>query len=78
MIPTKQKMQQQRVPNLPCPVCGQLIPVPNNQLLVPMSLHCPACGLDLSIDKKKSDKALEILAKLDEALKRVEDKSFRE
>ena len=63
MIPTKPRMQQQlqRMPGIQCPICR--------------SLHCPVCGLSLFIDKKKSDKALKILAKVDEAQRRVEDTS---
>lgn len=77
MIPTKPRMQQQlqRMPGIQCPICSQLIPVSIHQLLFARSLHCPVCGLSLFIDKKKSDKALKILAKVDEAQRRVEDTS---
>lgn len=77
MIPTKPRMQQQlqRMPSIQCPICSQLIPVSIRQLLFTRSLHCPVCGLSLFIDKKKSDKALKILAKVDEAQRRVEDTS---
>ena len=74
MIPTRPRMQQ-HVPGLGCPICGQLIPVSIKQLLFDKSLKCPCCGLVLSIDKNKSDKALKILAKVDEAQQRVEDTS---
>lgn len=77
MIPTKPRMQQQQhsVPGIQCPICSQLIPVSIRQLLFTRSLHCPVCGLSLFIDKKKSDKALKILAKVDEAQRRVENTS---
>ena len=77
MIPTKPRMQQQlqRMPGIQYPICSQLIPVSIHQLLFARSLHCPVCGLSLFIDKKKSDKALKILAKVDEAQRRVEDTS---
>ena len=77
MIPTKPRMQQQlqRMPGIQCPICSQLIPVSIHQLLFARSLHCPVCGLSLFIDNKKSDKALKILAKVDEAQRRVEDTS---
>jgi predicted nucleic acid-binding Zn ribbon protein len=77
MIPTKPRMQHQlqRMPSIQCPICSQLIPVSIHQLLFARSLHCPVCGLSLFIDKKKSDKALKILAKVDEAQRRVEDTS---
>ena len=72
MIPTKPRMQQQlqRMPGIQCPICSQLIPVSIHQLLFARSLHCPVCGLSLFIDKKKK-----ILAKVDEAQRRVEDTS---
>lgn len=77
MIPTKPRMQQQlqHMPGIQCPICSQLIPVSIHQLLFARSLHCPVCGLSLFIDKKKSDKALKILAKVDEAQRRVENTS---
>ena len=77
MIPTKPKMQQQlqRVPGIRCPHCGNLIPTSIQQILFSSSLFCPTCGLKLNIDKRKSDKALEMLKKVDEAQKRVEETS---
>lgn len=76
MIPTKPRMQHaQHVPGIACPVCSQLIPVSIQQLLFAKSLQCPICGLTLFIDQKKSDRALKILAKVDEAQQRVEDVS---
>lgn len=77
MIPTKPKMQQQqqRIPGIPCPHCGNLIPTSIQQILFSSCLFCPTCGLKLNIDKRKSDKALKILAKIDEAQRRVEENS---
>jgi len=77
MIPTKPKMQQQqqRIPGIRCPHCGNLIPTSIQQILFSSSLFCPTCGLKLNIDKRKSDKALEMLKKVDEAQKRVEETS---
>lgn len=75
MIPTKPKIQQQqqRVPGIRCPHCGNLIPISIQQILFSSSLFCPTCGLKLNIDKTKSDKALKLLAKVDEVQKRVEE-----
>lgn len=77
MIPTKPRIQQdlQRIPGIPCPHCGNFIPTNIQQILFSSCLFCPTCGLKLNIDKRKSDKALKILAKIDEAQKRVEDSS---
>ena len=65
MIPTKPRMQQQlqRMPGIRCPHCGNFIPTSIQQILFSSCLFCPSCGL------KK------ILAKVDEAQRRVEDTS---
>ena len=77
MIPTKPRMQQQlqRMPGIRCPHCGNFIPTSIQQILFSNCLFCPSCGLKLNIYKRKSDKALKILAKVDEAQRRVEDTS---
>ena len=77
MIPTKPRMQQQqqRIPGIRCPHCGNFIPTSIQQILFSSSLFCPTCGLKLNIDKKKSDKALKILAKVDAMQKQVENGS---
>lgn len=74
-IPSKPRMQQQqqRVSGIRCPHCGNFIPTSIQQILFSKSLFCPTCGFKLNIDKRKSDKALKILRKVDEAQKRVED-----
>ena len=71
----KERMQQyqQRTPGIPCPHCGNLIPTSIQQILYSNSLFCPVCGLRINIDKRKSDKALKTLAKVDEAQRKVED-----
>jgi len=73
----KPRMQehQQRTPGIPCPHCGNLIPTSIQQILFSNSLFCPTCGFRLNIDKRKSDKALKALAKVDEAQRKVEDAS---
>lgn len=77
MISTKPRTQQQlqRIPSIHCPHCGNFIPTSIQQILFSNCLFCPTCGLKLNIDKRKSDKALKILAKIEEAQKRVEDAS---
>ena len=66
------QLQQQRVPGIQCPICGNLIPVSVHQLLFARSLQCPICGLNLFIDKKKSDKALQFLDKMDKEAQRLD------
>ena len=77
MIPDKPRMTQheQRLPGIRCPKCGNFIPTSIQQILFSSCLFCPTCGLKLNIDKRKSDKALKILEKVDEAQKRIEDAS---
>lgn len=73
VIPTGGRMQQQHnKPGLPCPICGQLIPISINQLLFDRALFCTSCGLRLSIDKQKTEKAQEILAKVEGAISRLD------
>lgn len=76
-IPTRPRMQQQlqQMPGIQCPHCGNFIPTSIQQILYDSCLFCPTCGLKVNIDKKKADKALKILAKVDEAQRRVEEES---
>lgn len=69
------QQDQQRVPGIRCPHCGNFIPTSIQQILFSSCLFCPNCGLKLNIDKRKADKALKILQKVDEAQKRIEDVS---
>ena len=77
MIPSTPKMQQQqqRIPGLRCPYCGNFIPTSIQQILFSKSLFCPTCRLKLNIDKKKSDKALKILEKVNAMQKKIEAES---
>ena len=71
-IPTRPRMeqQQQRVPGIRCSQCGNFIPTSIQQILFSRTLFCPTCGLKLNIDKRKAEKALKILEKVDEAMRR--------
>ena len=60
----------QRMPGISCPRCGDFIPTSIKQILFSKVLFCPTCGLHLNIDKRKAGKALELLAKVDEAMRR--------
>ena len=73
-IPTRPRVQQQeqRTPGIRCPYCGSFIPTSIQQILFSHALFCPTCGLKLNIDKRKADKALKILEKVDEAIDRVD------
>lgn len=62
--------KQQRIPGLTCPNCQNLIPITIHQLLEAKSIFCPICGLRLSMDKKPSDKAKDVLRKIEEAQKK--------
>ena len=64
--------KQQRIPGLPCPNCKNLIPITIHQLLEAKSIFCPICGLRLSMDKKPSDKAKDVLRKIEEAQKKYD------
>ena len=77
MIPKTPRTQHssQHMPGMPCPNCGNFIPTSIQQILFSNILCCPICGLRINIDKRKSDKALKILEKVDEAQKRIEDVS---
>lgn len=63
------KEHQQRVPGIRCPHCGNFIPISIQQILYSKSLFCPTCGLKLDIDKRKSDKAVEMLKKFNDVQK---------
>ena len=63
-----QLQQQQRTPGIPCPSCNNTIPVSIHQLLFDKSLFCPFCGLHLTIDKDKSDRAKIIIDRIDEEM----------
>jgi predicted RNA-binding Zn-ribbon protein involved in translation (DUF1610 family) len=63
------KDNQQRMPGMPCPNCGNFIPTSIQQILFSNSLFCPSCGLRINIDKRKSDKAIEALKKIEKKVK---------
>lgn len=75
MIPKKPRAEHssQHMPGIPCPNCGNFIPTSIQQILFSKSLYCPTCGLRINIDKRKSDKALKTLEKIDKAQKKSEE-----
>lgn len=64
----------QRVSTIQCPVCKTSIPASISELLIAGGLTCPSCGLQLSMDRNQSQKALDALKKVEEAQKRVDKK----
>ncbi len=66
----------QHISCMQCPNCENFIPASIQQILFSNSLCCPICGLRININKRKSDKALKILEKVDEAQRKVEDSSY--
>ena len=73
-VPTRPRMPQQlqTTSGIPCSICGNIIPVSVQHLLYERSLRCPTCGLSMFIDKKKADKALKILEKVDRQVRELE------
>lgn len=60
---------------LKCPLCGNFIETSIFQLLTTNALVCPSCGLRLRIDRMKSQKAFDVLRKVQDARKNLEQKS---
>ena len=58
------KSTPQRMPGMPCPNCNNFIPTSIQQILHSNIICCPTCGLVINIDKRKSDKAIEMLKKI--------------
>lgn len=67
--------QEQRTPGMVCPRCGKFIPTTVGELLTSTYLRCPHCLLQLNIDRQQSAKALNALAKVENARQRVEKNS---
>lgn len=62
----------QRPSGFECPVCKGFIPVSVKELIIDRSLVCPICGLQLSINKSASQKAIDALDKVQKAQDNVE------
>lgn len=58
-----------------CPQCGAFIETSVFQLLTTNALVCPSCHLRLRIDRMKSQKAFEVLRKVQAAKDNLEQKS---
>lgn len=66
---------EQKTPGINCPTCGQFIPTTITELITSKSLNCPYCGLQLNIDRQKSQSAIEALQKVNHAQQEVEARS---
>lgn len=62
-------------PGMKCPQCGAFIETTISQLLTAQVLECPNCHLCLTINHQMSKSAFEVLRKLQEAQKNLEEKS---
>jgi uncharacterized paraquat-inducible protein A len=58
------EVPSQPQPGMPCPECGCFIKMPIIQLLSAAGFTCGDCGLQLSIDRSKSQKAMRLLQDL--------------
>lgn len=65
----------QQIPGMKCPVCGTFIPTSIQELLNAKGLVCPNCGLELSINRNESRRAMEILQDVDNAQKNLDKAS---
>jgi DNA-directed RNA polymerase subunit RPC12/RpoP len=65
----------QRQPGLNCPQCGTFIPTTIAELLSARSLRCPHCRLELTINRHESKRAMEILQKVEDAQKNLDNAS---
>lgn len=65
----------QRQPGLSCPQCQRFIPTSITELLSARGLCCPHCGLELTINRQESKRAMEILQKVDDAQKNLQKAS---
>lgn len=59
-----------------CPQCGAFIPTTISELLSARGLKCPACGLELLINRDESQRAMKILKEVDEAQKKLDNASI--
>ena len=62
---------EQQKTGLRCPGCGNPIPVTLEQIMKNKYVFCPTCGMRVSFDKRQTDIALEVLAKMEEQQRAV-------
>lgn len=49
-----------KISGVPCPKCGQFIPISMHHLLESLPLFCPNCGLKLEMNKPTTEKILKM------------------
>lgn len=63
----------QQTSGMKCPLCQGFIPISIYQLLHENGIMCPHCGLSMTINKTQSKKALDALAKVEAATRKVRE-----
>ncbi|MDR2383673.1 MAG: hypothetical protein LBD76_07325 [Prevotellaceae bacterium] len=61
------KQHQQRPSGFACPVCKGFIPVSIQQLLTAEKFVCPACLLEIRLNRENSQTALDALQQVQDA-----------
>lgn len=59
-------------PGIPCPRCRARIRVSIETLISLKPIHCPACALELTVNREKSEGSLKALRRLYEGIRRAE------
>jgi uncharacterized paraquat-inducible protein A len=60
-----------------CPRCSNLIRFSLPELIAAGTIHCPSCGLELSIDSQKSEQALKALEHLSEQMDTIQQDRYK-
>ncbi|MCQ2231106.1 MAG: hypothetical protein MJZ30_04550 [Paludibacteraceae bacterium] len=61
-----------KTPGMNCPQCGTFIPTTIAELLTATGITCPHCRLQLTINRNESQRAMDILRKVDNASKNLQ------
>ena len=67
--------QTQRPCGMPCPQCGDFIPLSMQQIISDSSITCPHCGLCLNINKQESRLAINALKKFQQVQRDFDKRS---
>ncbi|MBI5179432.1 MAG: hypothetical protein HZA04_09275 [Nitrospinae bacterium] len=60
-------------PGLGCPQCGFRIPISIQMLLSGQPIGCPACHLELRVNREESKETLNALEKVAEAIAKTDE-----
>ena len=58
-----------------CPVCHRFIPVSVKELFQNDAVVCPNCGLSLTIDRKQSETAMQMIQKVMKEQDEIDNKN---